>query len=76
MSEFTPPKARKDKQRVANTQIVIGGYEHGQKLRVHMNAQDAIHGIGDEWYEAREQLYDFYTQYGKPVVRGEHDGAL
>lgn len=76
MSEFTPPRSRRDRKRVENARAVIGGIEHEQSLRVRMNAQDAIHGIGDEWYEAREQLHDFYARYGKPVVEGEHDGAL
>ena len=73
MSEFDAPRTRRNKQRVQNTQFVIGGIEHERRLRVNMNAQDAIHGIGDEWYEAREQLYDFYARYGKPTVAIEHD---
>lgn len=68
MSEFDPPRTRREKRRVENARTIIGGFEHEQRLRVNMNAQDAIHGIGDEWYEAREQLYDFYARYGKPVV--------
>ncbi len=68
MGEFDPPKTRRQKRRVENTRAVIGGFEHEQSLRVHMNAQDAIHGIGEEWHEAREELYDFYARYGKPAV--------
>jgi len=70
MSEFTPPKSRKERRRVADARTIIGGYEHEQSLRVHMNAQDAIHGIGEEWHEAREDLYDFYARYGRPAVDG------
>jgi hypothetical protein len=87
VSEFTPPKTRKQKQRVENARTIIGGFEHEQRLRVHMNAQDAIHGIGDEWHEAREELHDFYAKYGKPVLErtdlmqqdfrtGEDDGTF
>lgn len=68
MSEFTPPRSRRDRKRVANARVIIGGFEQEQSLRVHMNAQDAIHGIGEEWHEAREELYDFYAKYGKPVL--------
>ena len=76
MGEFDPPKTRRQKRRVENARAVIGGFEHEQSLRVHMNAQDAIHGIGEEWHEAREQLHDFYARYGKPVIAEEHDGTL
>lgn len=75
MTEFTPPRSRRARQRVENTRAVIGGFEHEQSLRVHMNAQDAIHGIGEEWHEAREELYDFYARYGKPAVAEEHNDS-
>jgi hypothetical protein len=89
MTEFTPPRSRRARQRVENTRAVIGGFEHEQSLRVHMNAQDAIHGIGEEWHEAREDLHDFQAQYGRQVLErtdlgqmdfnahtGEQDGTL
>ena len=89
MTEFTPPRSRRARQRVENTRAVIGGFEHEQSLRVHMNAQDAIHGIGEEWHEAREELHDFQARYGRQVLErtdlgqmdfnahtGEQDGTL
>ncbi len=68
MSEFTPPKTRRQQKRIRDARIIIGSFEHERSLRVRMNAQDAIHGIGEEWHEAREELYDFYARYGKPAV--------
>lgn len=76
MTEFTPPRSRRARQRVENTRAVIGGFEHEQSLRVHMNAQDAIHGIGEEWHEAREELHDFQARYGRQVLERTDLGQM
>lgn len=75
MSEFTPPKTRRQQKRIRDARIIIGSFEHERSLRVRMNAQDAIRGIGEEWHEAREELYDFYARYGKLVVAEEHSDS-
>lgn len=89
MSEFTPPKSRRQQKRIRDARIIIGSFEHERSLRVRMNAQEAIHGIGEEWHEAREDLHDFQARYGRQVLErtdlgqmdfnahtGEQDGTL
>jgi len=76
MGEFDPPKTRRQKRRVENARAVLGGFEHEQSLRVHMNAQDAIHGIGEEWHEARDELHDFQARYGRQVLERTDLGQM
>lgn len=68
MAEFDPPRSRRQRRRVANARVIIGSFEHEQQIRNHMNAVEVTKGIGEEWHEARENLYDFYAKYGKPVL--------
>ena len=68
MSEFDPPKRKRDVRRVANVRTVLGGIEHKRQVHARMNAVEATEGHSERWYEARENLYDFYARYGKPVL--------
>lgn len=68
MSEFDPPRGRRQRRRVEQARLIIGSFEHEQQIRTHMNAVEVTKGIGEEWHEAREDLYDFYARYGKPVL--------
>lgn len=75
MSEFDPPRTRRQRRRVENARTIIGGFEHEQRIRTHMNAVEVTKGIGEEWHEVREDLYDFYARYGKPAVAEEHNDS-
>lgn len=39
-------------------------HERDRQLRAKLSAIEAVKGIGDEWYEARERLYNFQFDTG------------
>ena len=53
----------------------ISAWERDRQLRADLSAIEAVKGIGDEWYRARERLYRFRDSHSFrdiPRLAGMH----